>query len=57
MTVMPFPTAATGHDLERILGRIDSMAAQRPAAAQVVSVASSDGTGARTAAWYAAHAR
>jgi HD-like signal output (HDOD) protein len=47
MTVPLLPTAAPGHDLERILGRIDSMAAQRPAAAQVVSVASSDGTSAR----------
>ena len=47
MTVPPSTTAAPGHDLERILGRIDSMAAQRPAAAQVVSVASSEGTSAR----------
>jgi HD-like signal output (HDOD) protein len=47
MTVPLLPTAGPGHDLERILGRIDSMAAQRPAAAQVVSVASSDGTSAR----------
>ena len=51
MTVTPFPGAvelqAPVFDLERVLASIDTMAAQRPVAAQIVSVANSDDTDAR----------
>jgi HD-like signal output (HDOD) protein len=49
MTVTPFPSgtdvalaAAPVFDIERVLASIDTMAAQRPVAAQIVSVANSD---------------
>ena len=49
MTVSPFPevVVAPVFDIEKILASIDSMAAQRPVAAQIVSVANSDDTSAR----------
>jgi HD-like signal output (HDOD) protein len=54
MTVTPFPTAtevalaaAPVFDIERVLGSIDTMAAQRPVAAQIVSVANQDDTDAK----------
>ncbi|MGY1988198.1 HDOD domain-containing protein [Blastococcus sp. SYSU DS0669] len=50
MTVTPLPVRtepAPVFDLEKVLAGIDTMAAQRPVAAQIVSVANSDGTGAR----------
>jgi HD-like signal output (HDOD) protein len=55
MTVTPFPgmtgnpmlTAVPTFDIERILASIDTMAAQRPVAAQIVSVANSDDTSAK----------
>ncbi len=55
MTVTPFPgmtgdpmlTAVPTFDIERILASIDRMAAQRPVAAQIVSVANSDDTSAK----------
>ena len=54
MTVTPFPGAAAApppvFDIETILAGIDTMAVQRPVAAQVVSVANSDVTDARTLA-------
>ncbi|MCZ2860407.1 HDOD domain-containing protein [Blastococcus sp. VKM Ac-2987] len=48
MTVTPLP-AREGpvFDLERVLASIDTMAAQRPVAAQIVSVANSDDTSAK----------
>ena len=52
MTVSPFPevVAAPVFDIEQILASIDSMAAQRPVAAQIVSVANQDDTDARALA-------
>src|SRR4029450_5554502 len=58
MTVTPFPgmtgdtmlTAVPAFDIERILASIDTMAAQRPVAAQIVSVANSDETSAKVLA-------
>jgi HD-like signal output (HDOD) protein len=65
MTVTPFPgTAAPGtdpatfgavssapvFDIEKVLASIDTMAAQRPVAAQIVSVANSDDTSAKVLA-------
>ncbi len=51
MTVTPFPRADAGpvpvFDIEKVLASIDSMAAQRPVAAQIVSVANADDTDAR----------
>jgi len=62
MTVMPFPGTAAAldreatfgavstapvFDIEKILASIDTMAAQRPVAAQIVSVANSDDTSAK----------
>jgi HD-like signal output (HDOD) protein len=43
----PTLAAAPTFDLERVLASIDTMAAQRPVAAQIVSVANSDDTDAR----------
>ncbi|WP_164704425.1 HDOD domain-containing protein [Blastococcus litoris] len=54
MTVTPFPGADAGpapvFDIEVILAGIDTMAVQKPVAAQIVSVANSDETDARTLA-------
>jgi HD-like signal output (HDOD) protein len=54
MTVTPFPGADTHvapvFDIEKVLASIDSMAAQRPVAAQIVSVANSDDTSAKALA-------
>jgi HD-like signal output (HDOD) protein len=54
MTVTPFPgadlTLAPVFDIEVILAGIDTMAVQRPVAAQIVSVANSDDTDARALA-------
>lgn len=54
MTVTPFPGTATTtlvavptFDLERVLASIDTMAAQRPVAAQIVSVANAEDTSAK----------
>jgi HD-like signal output (HDOD) protein len=54
MTVTPFPTGsdvalapAPLFDIERVLGSIDTMASQRPVAAQIVSVANQDDTDAK----------
>ncbi|MCF6508967.1 HDOD domain-containing protein [Blastococcus sp. MG754426] len=50
MTVTPLPPrgeAAPVFDLEKVLAGIDTMAAQRPVAAQIVSVANSDDTSAK----------
>ena len=49
----PVPTtlaAAPAFDLEAVLASIDTMAAQKPVAAQIVSIANSDDTDARTLA-------
>jgi HD-like signal output (HDOD) protein len=56
MTVTPLPSwadpvvAGPVVDLEHVLASIDTMAAQRPVAAQIVSVANSDDTSARALA-------
>jgi HD-like signal output (HDOD) protein len=55
MTVTPFPGAevsapAPVFDIEKVLASIDSMAAQRAVAAQIVSVANSDDTNAKALA-------
>jgi HD-like signal output (HDOD) protein len=55
MTVTPFPglahsTMAPTFDIEKVLASIDTMAAQRPVAAQIVSVANSDETSAKVLA-------
>src|ERR671921_684825 len=55
MTVTPFPGADTlasapVFDIEEVLASIDTMAAQRPVAAQIVSVANSDDTSAKALA-------
>jgi len=52
MTVVPLPAWAEVNDapvfdIEHVLASIDTMAAQRPVAAQIVSVANSDDTSAR----------
>jgi HD-like signal output (HDOD) protein len=53
MTVTPLPTfgavsaPAPVFDIEKVLASIDTMAAQRPVAAQIVSVANSDDTSAK----------
>ncbi len=53
MTVTPFPVpdlvsvGAPSFDVEKILAGIDTMAAQKPVAAQLVSVANSEDTGAK----------
>ena len=54
MTVVPLPSWARPRprpapvfDIEHVLASIDTMAAQRPVAAQIVSVANSDDTSAR----------
>ena len=53
MTVVPLPSWADPvndapvFDIEHVLASIDTMAAQRPVAAQIVSVANSDDTSAR----------
>lgn len=53
MNVTPFPSrtavqaAVPVLDIERVLASIDTMAAQRPVAAQIVSVANSDDTSAK----------
>ena len=53
MTVVPIPSwadpvsTAPVFDIEHVLASIDTMAAQRPVAAQIVSVANSDDTSAR----------
>ena len=49
----PVPTtlaAAPTFDIEAVLGSIETMAAQKPVAAQIVSIANSDDTDARTLA-------
>jgi HD-like signal output (HDOD) protein len=46
----PQLAAAPSFDLERVLASIDTMAAQKPVAAQIVSVANSDDTSARVLA-------
>ncbi len=43
----PRPVMAPAYDIEKILASIDTMAAQRPVAAQIVSVANSDDTSAK----------
>jgi HD-like signal output (HDOD) protein len=55
MTVVPLPgwaevNDAPVFDIEHVLASIDTMAAQRPVAAQIVSVANSDDTSARALA-------
>lgn len=54
MTVTPFPGAEAARapvfDVEKVLAGIDTMAAQRPVAAQIVSVANSEDTDAKTLA-------
>jgi HD-like signal output (HDOD) protein len=56
VTVVPLPAWADApsdapvFDLEQVLASIDTMAAQRPVAAQIVSVANSDDTSARALA-------
>ncbi len=56
MTVTPFPGSDTRvapvpvFDIEKILASIDTMAAQRPVAAQIISVANSDDTNAKALA-------
>ncbi len=54
MTVTPFPgtdaAAVPVFDIEKVLAGIDTMAAQRPVAAQIVSVANSDDTSAKVLA-------
>jgi HD-like signal output (HDOD) protein len=55
MTVTPFPglvdsAPAPTFDIEKVLASIDTMAAQRPVAAQIVSVANSDETSAKVLA-------
>ena len=56
MTVTPFPRADTNvapvpvFDIEKVLASIDTMAAERPVAAQIVAVANSDDTSARALA-------
>jgi HD-like signal output (HDOD) protein len=53
MTVTPFPgadTPAPVFDIEVILAGIDTMAVQKPVAAQIISVANSDDTDAKTLA-------
>jgi HD-like signal output (HDOD) protein len=55
MTVTPFPGLADTppapiFDIEKVLASIDTMAAQRPVAAQIVSVANSDETSAKVLA-------
>jgi HD-like signal output (HDOD) protein len=55
MTVTPFPglvdsAPAQVFDIEKVLASIDTMAAQRPVAAQIVSVANSDETSAKVLA-------
>jgi HD-like signal output (HDOD) protein len=52
VTVSPFPevVVAPVFDIEKILAGIDTMAAQRPVAAQIVSVANSDDTNAKALA-------
>ena len=55
MTVTPFPgltdsAPAPIVDIEKVLASIDTMAAQRPVAAQIVSVANSDETSAKVLA-------
>ncbi|SFF74331.1 HDOD domain-containing protein [Blastococcus tunisiensis] len=53
MTVTPFPGAdipAPVFDIEVILAGIDTMAVQKPVAAQIISVANSDDTDAKTLA-------
>jgi hypothetical protein len=55
MTVTPFPGAtleavAPVFDIDQVLASIDTMAAQRPVAAQIVSVANSDDTSAKALA-------
>ena len=48
MTVTPFqPVMAPAYDIETILASIDTLAGQRPVAAQIVSVATSDDTSAK----------
>jgi HD-like signal output (HDOD) protein len=49
VTVSPFPeiVVAPVFDIEKVLASIDTMAAQRPVAAQIVSVANSDDTSAK----------
>jgi len=44
---MPTLVAAPVFDIERVLASIDTMAAQKPVAAQIVSVANADGTSAK----------
>ena len=44
---MPTLTTAPVFDIERVLASIDTMAAQKPVAAQIVSVANADGTSAK----------
>jgi HD-like signal output (HDOD) protein len=46
-TVAPTLTVAPVFDLERVLASIDTMAARKPVAAQIVSVANADGTSAK----------
>ncbi len=48
--VGPVPLMAPAYDIEKILASIDTMAAQRPVAAQIVSVANSDDTSAKVLA-------
>jgi HD-like signal output (HDOD) protein len=54
MSVTPFPradvAAAPVFDIEKVLASIDTMAAQRPVAAQIVAVANSDDTSAKALA-------
>jgi HD-like signal output (HDOD) protein len=55
MTVTPFPgmepvAAAPVFDVEKVLASIDTMAAQRPVAAQIVSVANAEDTSAKVLA-------
>jgi HD-like signal output (HDOD) protein len=54
VTVTPFPgadvAAAPVFDIEKVLASIDSMAAQRPVAAQIISVANAEDTDAKALA-------
>jgi HD-like signal output (HDOD) protein len=45
--VVPLPAMSAAYDIEKILASIDTMAAQRPVAAQIVSVANSEETSAK----------
>ncbi len=50
LSPVPLLAAAPSFDLDRVLASIDTMAAQKPVAAQIVAVANSDDTSARVLA-------